>query len=979
MLSTSLHPYTVSAFNPLPSPDLLNHDQHPRLPTSGLDALAQGSQYALHHYPPPAQHDLDGKSFARQRHHPYVNPSPSATQRPAMAPDRMARNSISGAPVRRRISRACDQCNQLRTKCDGKSPCAHCVEFGLTCEYVRERKKRGKASRKDIAAQQAAAAAADNGQTSPPPPGTAYASEGQNGNELPNQERKRQDSTAEVLPHGVRPDRSASIASNRNGTASAVFADIASMPRPNEYEIPEHQMHGQPDGMVTGLATPRLSTNGVHDRGMPLMSMSDYGSMDEYHRSVASPTHGNGNMMLQNGGVLQHPLMSANGIPNYHENAYPILSPQGQHAAHNGFRIPTGESPLPGFLGHSPVAGSPGWLSLPSPSAALYSQNHLSHSQVLRYPVLKPLIPHLAGIIPTNLACDLLDLYFQSSTSVFMQPVSPYVLGYVFRKRSFLRQNNPRICSPALLASMLWVGAQTHESAFLTSPPSTRGKVCQKLLELTVGLLKPLIHTPDASNYASPNFAANTVINGVALGGFGVAVSGRLHETEGGSPGNSGALDDIATYMHLAVVVSASEYKAASLRWWNAAWSLARELKLGRELPPNPPPPSRGTDEDADAEGEVDMDMNMGDGRQNGLGSHLETPPGTVTEEEREERRRIWWLLYTMDRHLALCYNRPLFLLDVECDSLLQPVDEHRWQAGEYYTGDSDPTYAEFRRRGPSLEVTGHGIFGYFTPLMTILGEIVDFNHARNHPMFGSRFRGGPEGNDYAAAIAEQLRAYGRSLQEFETRFTNSLNENNESAENNTGRDIGTPSAHSVNSSSSRVTESIIQTKIVVAYATHLMHTLHILLNGKWDPISLLDDEDLWISSASFAEATQHSVLAAEALSDILEHDPDLSFMPFFFGIYLLQGSFLLLLIADKLRADANPNVVKACETIVRAHEACVVTLNTEYQRNFRKVMRSALAQVRGRCLEDFGEQQLRRREVLALYRWTGDGSGLAL
>lgn len=48
-------------------------------------------------------------------------------------------------------------------------------------------------------------------------------------------------------------------------------------------------------------------------------------------------------------------------------------------------------------------------------------------------------------------------------------------------------------------------------------------------------------------------------------------------------------------------------------------------------------------------------------------------------------------------------------------------------------------------------------------------------------------------------------------------------------------------------------------------------------------------------------------------------------------------------------------------------------------QRNFRKVMRSALAQVRGRVPEDFGEQQQRRREVLALYRWTGDGSGLAL
>jgi hypothetical protein len=32
------------------------------------------------------------------------------------------------------------------------------------------------------------------------------------------------------------------------------------------------------------------------------------------------------------------------------------------------------------------------------------------------------------------------------------------------------------------------------------------------------------------------------------------------------------------------------------------------------------------------------------------------------------------------------------------------------------------------------------------------------------------------------------------------------------------------------------------------------------------------------------------------------------------------------------LQGEASPSVVKACETIVRAHEACVVTLNTEYQ-----------------------------------------------
>jgi hypothetical protein len=92
--------------------------------------------------------------------------------------------------------------------------------------------------------------------------------------------------------------------------------------------------------------------------------------------------------------------------------------------------------------------------------------------------------------------------------------------------------------------------------------------------------------------------------------------------------------------MHLAIVISASEYKAASLRWWNAAWSLARELKLGKEVPVTPPPePSED-----DAQGELDME-HMHRGHPNGPSS-----PGDFTEEQREERRRIWWLLYTVDR-----------------------------------------------------------------------------------------------------------------------------------------------------------------------------------------------------------------------------------------------------------------------------------------------------------------------------------------
>lgn len=54
--------------------------------------------------------------------------------------------SRKSTATRQRVSRACDRCNQLRTKCDGQTPCEHCVVFGLDCEYKREQKKRGKAS-----------------------------------------------------------------------------------------------------------------------------------------------------------------------------------------------------------------------------------------------------------------------------------------------------------------------------------------------------------------------------------------------------------------------------------------------------------------------------------------------------------------------------------------------------------------------------------------------------------------------------------------------------------------------------------------------------------------------------------------------------------------------------------------------------------------------------------------------------------------
>ncbi|KAF2129582.1 hypothetical protein P153DRAFT_385788 [Dothidotthia symphoricarpi CBS 119687] len=851
----------------------------------------------------------------------------SHSEQEAMLHERSGRSNATSGPVRRRISRACDQCNQLRTKCDGRKPCTHCIEFGLTCEYIRERKKRGKASRKDIAQQQATAKA---------------------GNVTLSSKESSPQSQEDAIEAGY---ASFKLSKGRRSLTKPPVSD-----RTEEIEhtstYPNRMMTTNDANLETTVpqlqlqVQPRIQTQGhlIHN------SIPQYTAMDDFSQNITyQPPH----LMLQTG--MHTILPSHSHGMDYSDSSYSATSPHSAHAQvpPNPIRLPD-ESVNMGFVTHSPVAGSPGWI-FPSPSTTVYS-GAPHFTQYLKYPVLQPLIPHLANIMPIPLACDLLELYFQSSSSAFMQPVSPYVLGYVFRKRSFLRQHNPRVCSPALLASMLWIGCLTSDSPYLSSSPSARSQLSEKLINLTISLLKPLVHqTLDDSDTNGTTYDNNNIYCGVTMNGFGMPTQ----VSEISLPGAPAALDDVATYMHLATAISASEYKAASLRWWNAAWSLAKELKLSKELPVTPSLDSTHKDVS-----DVFNLEHMGGMYASGQGNTIE-----LTEEQREERRRIWWLLYTVDRHLALCYNRPLSFSDAECSGLMQPLDDNVWQAGELFEDSAhrspDPA---MRRRGPASDCTGNFVFGFFLPLMTILGEIVDLNHARSHPRFGMNI----DWDGHASEISQKLKDYGQSLQSLQHRAAAEVN-----AE---VQDQDTLSARSINSPTSRAQESLMQAKIVVAYGTHLMHTLHILLNGKWDPISLLDDNDHWIATQSFVDATGHAVSAADALNEILEHDPDLSFMPFLFGIYLLQGSFLLLLIADKMQTDASANIVRACEVIVRAHEACIVTLNTEYQRNFRKVMRSALQQVRGRDPDEHAElAQQRRREMLSMYRWSGDGTGLAL
>lgn len=125
MLSNPLQRF--SPYHSIPSNTILSntHVTGSHLHAAGLDAFSHGPQYALQHL---QQHvgihapHLTRAPQPKHRQHPYGGPSTRATG--------------SSGPVRRRISRACDQCNQLRTKCDGQHPCAHCIGRTIRLVYI---------------------------------------------------------------------------------------------------------------------------------------------------------------------------------------------------------------------------------------------------------------------------------------------------------------------------------------------------------------------------------------------------------------------------------------------------------------------------------------------------------------------------------------------------------------------------------------------------------------------------------------------------------------------------------------------------------------------------------------------------------------------------------------------------------------------------------------------------------------------------
>lgn len=224
---------------------------------------------------------------------------------------------------------------------------------------------------------------------------------------------------------------------------------------------------------------------------------------------------------------------------------------------------------------------------------------------------------------------------------------------------------------------------------------------------------------------------------------------------------------------------------------------------------------------------------------------------------------------------------------------------------------------------------------------MALLGDIIDLHFKRQHPRLGM-----VDDSHIVAIISDLLAKCEASIEKL-GRGTGLIEDG---ASPSTGLSIKTlvskytpvpPTALPARPPDTTAKDHS-HSQLVTAYSTHILHVLHVLLHGKWDAISMLDDDDDWITSTRFNNCASRAIAASQAVSQILKFDPELTFMPYLFGIYLLQGSFILLLFADRMpRVGANQSVELACETIVRAHEVCVVTLSTEFQASLMKIQPS--------------------------------------
>uniref|UniRef100_A0A0D2YFY2 Xylanolytic transcriptional activator regulatory domain-containing protein n=1 Tax=Fusarium oxysporum (strain Fo5176) TaxID=660025 RepID=A0A0D2YFY2_FUSOF len=127
-------------------------------------------------------------------------------------------------------------------------------------------------------------------------------------------------------------------------------------------------------------------------------------------------------------------------------------------------------------------------------------------------------------------------------------------------------------------------------------------------------------------------------------------------------------VDDVLMFILVTIVSSGGDFKTDCLRWWNKALRLSHNMGLNREDSP----------ENSFTQSETSLCTSQTTSC--GCRSCEASRTGLTISEVREERRRAFWLIFCLDRHLALSFNAPLRILDDECQ-LYAPLSDEAWAA----------------------------------------------------------------------------------------------------------------------------------------------------------------------------------------------------------------------------------------------------------------------------------------------------------
>ncbi|KKY18907.1 putative transcriptional activator xlnr [Phaeomoniella chlamydospora] len=129
----------------------------------------------------------------------------------------------------------------------------------------------------------------------------------------------------------------------------------------------------------------------------------------------------------------------------------------------------------------------------------------------------------------------------------------------------------------------------------------------------------------------------------------------------------------------------------------------------------------------------------------------------------------------------------------------------------------------------------------------------------------------------------------------------------------------------------------------LIYYGNHLFHCLHILLYGPMDLVSMFEDAE-WQASPDFIKAGEHAMDCAKVARNILLVDPYLDTMFRFFGTYLLQSTFIFLLLAQKLGSSSDHLILDNCAINLQVLDVFTSVTNMDYQRTFATALRDTIS-----------------------------------